>query len=114
MKRNRFNEEKLQNEPEIEPKQRAKQKHTDEDHYYKQEAEEQRLWKEEDERERRQQQKQRREEHWKEVRALIELEKKWIYEVETYEQSYESDDSVKETYDYDDAHLTIIRKHDSL
>nr|GEV90622.1 hypothetical protein [Tanacetum cinerariifolium] len=49
--------------------------YTNEDHYYEQEDEKQRLWKEEDERERRQQQKQRREEHWKEVRALIKLEK---------------------------------------
>ncbi|GJV56360.1 hypothetical protein Tco_1457365 [Tanacetum coccineum] len=48
--------------------------YTDEDHYYEQEDEEQRLWKEY-ERERRQQQKQCREEHWKAVRALIELEK---------------------------------------
>ncbi|GJR59413.1 hypothetical protein Tco_1501575 [Tanacetum coccineum] len=83
--------------------------YTDEDHYYEQEAEEQRLWKEEDERERRQQQKQRREKHWKEVRALIELEKKWIYEVEMSEQSYERDDSVKETYDYDDNSNSYLR-----
>ncbi|GJX86338.1 hypothetical protein Tco_0337112 [Tanacetum coccineum] len=99
MKRNRSDEEKLQNEPKIVPKkqrtesveedkmnenltnqEQAKGKtkahvHTDEDHYYEQEAEEQILWKEEDERERRQQQKQSREEHLKEVRALIELEK---------------------------------------
>ncbi|GJS13593.1 hypothetical protein Tco_0408065 [Tanacetum coccineum] len=72
--------------------------YTDEGHYYEQKAEEQRLWKEEDERERRQQQKQRREEHWKEVRALIELEKKLIYEVEMSEQSYDSDDSNSNSY----------------
>ncbi|GJX30829.1 hypothetical protein Tco_0240684 [Tanacetum coccineum] len=74
VKRNISDEEKLQNEPEIEPKKQrtesveedkmnqnlknqehAKGKaqahvYTDENHYYEQEAEEQRLWKEEDER----------------------------------------------------------------
>ncbi|GJY28700.1 hypothetical protein Tco_0404467 [Tanacetum coccineum] len=137
MKRNRSDEEKLQNEPEIVPKkqrtksveedkmnenltnqEQAKGKtkahvYTDEDHYYEQEAEEQRLWKEEDERERRQQQKQRREKHWKEVRALIELEKKWIYEVEMSEQSYERDDSVKETYDYDDDKVLLAQAQEN-
>nr|GEX89072.1 hypothetical protein [Tanacetum cinerariifolium] len=67
-------DERKFDKPRVGKRQSKSTLYTYEDHYYKQEVEEQRLWKEEDERERRQ--KQRREEHWKEVRPLIELEKK--------------------------------------